>query len=80
MVVGVDGAQCAALQPEAAIDGETFERKALWCGETEGLGHGERTVDERVLVAEQRDAHALAGETLDRERALEGGRAPSRNQ
>ena len=67
MAGGIDRAQDALDQPEAAVGGEAPQREALGRGETEWLGDGHGPVDELVAIAEQGDLEALAGEALDRE-------------
>ena len=64
--------EAAALEPEAALRGQRGEREALRHAEAERLGHGLRPVGERVAIGEQGDAHAVAGEVLDGQGALEG--------
>ena len=76
----VDRAQAAEPQLQPAVGGEAREREALGGTAAERLGHRDRAIHERLLVAEQGDVNAVAGEALDRERGLERRRATAGDQ
>ena len=61
-MAGVDGADRAAAQREAAVVGEAGDREAAGGGAAERLGHGEGAVDELRGRVEEGDGDAVAGE------------------